>query len=56
MSLQKGLEQTESHLIKTSHGIKRKSSKWYKLFRNRWLRRFNKLEKPNTKIRKGWEY
>lgn len=54
MSLQKGLEQIE-HLERTFKG-KSHSRKWMKKFRNRWLRRINKKQIPNTKIRKGYEY
>jgi hypothetical protein len=32
------------------------SRKSYKKLRNRWLRRFKKLEIPPIKYRKGWEY
>lgn len=54
MSLQKGLEQIEPNLRKkTREGKPKKSSKWYKLFRNRWLRR---QKDPNIRLRKGYEY
>lgn len=33
-----------------------KSRKQLKKLRNRWLRRFNKLEIPPTKRRIGWEW
>ena len=52
MSLQKGLEQIEHHF----HKWGRNSKKWTKKMRNKWLRRTKKLEIPNTKIRKGYEY
>ena len=32
------------------------SRKYQKKLRNRWLRRFKKLEIPSVKYRKGWEY
>jgi len=54
MSLQKGLEQVE-HLERRLGG-KSHSRKWFKKFRNKWLRRTPKEEIPNTKMRKGWEY
>lgn len=57
MSLQKGLEQLEPWFRKKNHeGKSKKSSKWYKKFRNKWLRRTKKDEIPNTKMRKGYEY
>lgn len=33
-----------------------KSRKYLKKLRNRWLRRFNKLETPPTRRRIGWEW
>lgn len=62
MSLQSGLQQIE-HLEQSVFKDKNKpykclsySRKWLKKARNRWLRRVNKLLKPNTKYRKGWEW
>lgn len=48
-------------LIKIEHlerllGGKSHSRKWIKKQRNRWLRRFNKLEKPPTRKSKDYEY
>lgn len=53
MSLKSQLEQTEPN-FKTKK--RRKSYKWYKKFRNKWLRLFNKEEIPPIKYRRGYEY
>lgn len=59
MSLQKGLEKLEPWFRKKNHEGKSKTSesnKKHKKFRNRWLRRTDKEEIPNTKLRKGYEF
>lgn len=57
MSLQKGLEKTESAFRKKDkEGKSKNSSKWWKKLRNKWLRRTKIEEIPNTKIRKGYEF
>lgn len=57
MSLQTGLVTIEPHLRKKNkEGKPKKSSKWYKKFRNKWIRRFKKEEYPPTKFRRDWEY
>ena len=56
MSLQKGLETIEPWLKKDRSGKSKKSSKLYKKFRNKWLRKTKIDEIPNTKIRYGYEY
>ena len=57
MNLQKGLEKTgPSFRKKDKEGKSKNSSKTWKKFRNRWLRRINKEEVPNTKLRKGYEF
>ena len=62
MSLQFGLQQIE-HLERSILKDNTKpykdisySRKRLKKARNRWLRRINKLIKPNTKYRRGWEW
>lgn len=57
MSLKKGLEQIEKNLRKKDReGKSKKSSKIYKKFRNKWLRKIKGEETPNLKLRKGWEF
>lgn len=41
---------------KNRQGGSKKSSKWYKKFRNKFLRLFKKDEIPPIKLRKDWEY
>ena len=45
------IEHLERWLGRKSH-----SRKWMKNQRNRWIRRFNKIEIPPMKSYKGWEY
>ena len=62
MSLQCGLQQIEHLEANILKDISKPycnlsySRKWLKKARNKWLRRFNKMEKPPIKYRRGWEY
>lgn len=55
MSFRGNLEQIE-HWFRPTTSKDSKRRKWMKKVRNKWLRRTNKTQIPDTKLRKGWEY